>query len=133
MVLVLLRALDVHIAGIPVALLWDALRAPMSPNSELGIAIPFGSLVLQKRVPVGLEWARTLEASDWRLHRDTIPGIWNSWKFLRRIVGITLPGVRVQLLCDDPITRDNGEAALRFGNCTELSVVGTLASGVVGR
>src|ERR1035441_10018422 len=50
MVFVLLRPLDVHVSCVPVTFLRDTLRAPMGPNSEFGILIPFGSLVLQKGV-----------------------------------------------------------------------------------
>ena len=39
-ILVLLVPLDVHIAGVPVAVLGGGLRAPMRPDAELGVAKP---------------------------------------------------------------------------------------------
>src|ERR1035437_1179905 len=100
MVFVLLRPLYVHVSCVPIALLRNTLRAPVGPKSEFCIAIPFGGFVLQKGVPVRFIRARTIEPSDWRLHRDSIPGIGNSREFLRSIIGIWFPGGRVQLLSD---------------------------------
>ena len=40
-VLVLIGAFHVHVARIPVSGFWNALRGPVSPDSELRIAIPF--------------------------------------------------------------------------------------------
>jgi len=53
---ILLMALDIHLARIPVALLGYALRAPVRPDAELGVAKPLRALVvLGERLPVGLE------------------------------------------------------------------------------
>src|SRR5205085_3254233 len=52
-------ALDIHLAGIPVAELGHALRRPMSPDAELGVAEPVRRLVLRlQRLPVSLEGPR---------------------------------------------------------------------------
>jgi hypothetical protein len=54
---VLAVALDVHVAGIPVSLLWDALGGPVVPDAELGVAEPVGGGAGGERLPCGLEWA----------------------------------------------------------------------------
>ena len=57
-VVVVLVALQVHAAGVPVALLRHALRGPVVPDAELGVAKPFGRLVAgPQRLPCGLERA----------------------------------------------------------------------------
>ena len=57
MVLVLWAALDVHVAGVPVALLRLALGRPMRPDAELGVPEPVGRrVVLREGFPAGLEW-----------------------------------------------------------------------------
>ena len=56
-ILVLLVALDVHVAGVPVAVFDGGLRTPMRPDAELGIAIPVRNLPFAKRL------ARTLEGA----------------------------------------------------------------------
>ena len=56
-VVVLLVALDVHLAGIPVSLAGNALRGPVVPYAELGVAEPVGGLVGVERIPCGLEGA----------------------------------------------------------------------------
>src|ERR1035437_6172363 len=43
-VLVLLAALDIHVARIPVAVLGSRLRSPVCPNAELGVTIPVRNL-----------------------------------------------------------------------------------------
>ena len=48
---------DVHVARVPVAVFWLALRAPMCPDAEFGVAKPLGYFVLSKRLPVRLELA----------------------------------------------------------------------------
>src|SRR5208283_328713 len=53
MVVVLRAALYVHSAGIPISLLGNALRAPMSPDSELRIAKPVGNSISFQRFPIG--------------------------------------------------------------------------------
>ena len=56
--LVLLAALHIHVAGVPVAGFRHALRRPVRPDAELGVAEPVRRLVLRRqRVPVGLEGA----------------------------------------------------------------------------
>src|ERR1035438_6784551 len=57
-VVVLGAALYVHAAGIPVSLLRNALRAPMSPDSELGVAKPVGEPVRLQRFPIGAKRTR---------------------------------------------------------------------------
>ena len=47
--------LDIHVAGIPVALFRLALRPPMRPNAKLGVAEPLGKLVIGERLPRRLE------------------------------------------------------------------------------
>ena len=54
-------ALNIHLAGIPVAGLRLALRSSMGQDAELAVAEPFGDLVLGERFPGGLE----LAWSDW--------------------------------------------------------------------
>ena len=54
---VLAAALDVHVAGVPVALLGDALGGPVVPDAELGVAEPVGGGAGDERLPGGLEWA----------------------------------------------------------------------------
>ncbi len=56
-VLVLGVALEVHLAGVPVALLGDALRGPVGPDAELCVAEPVWGLVGAQRGPGGLEGA----------------------------------------------------------------------------
>src|ERR1035441_10173277 len=45
-ILVLRAVLDVHVAGIPIAVLGGGLRSPMGPHAELVVAEPLGNLVL---------------------------------------------------------------------------------------
>src|ERR1017187_8018375 len=52
-VVILGAALYVHAAGVPVSLLRNALRAPMSPDSELRVAKPVGEPVRRQRFPIG--------------------------------------------------------------------------------
>ena len=56
-VVVLAAALDVHVAGVPVALLGNALGGPVGPDAELGVAEPVGRGACDERLPCGLEWA----------------------------------------------------------------------------
>jgi len=56
-VLVLGVALEVHLAGVPVALLGDALRGPVGPDAELGVTEPVGRFIGAERGPGGLEGA----------------------------------------------------------------------------
>ncbi len=51
-VLILRMALNVHIPGIPIAHFRYALRAPVRPEAQLGIAEPFGDLITVKRIPI---------------------------------------------------------------------------------
>src|SRR5579862_3088336 len=48
------RSLLIHVARIPIAVFGHTLRAPVRPNAELGVTIPFRSLVLEQRIPVRL-------------------------------------------------------------------------------
>ena len=54
----LVAALKVHLARHPVAAGLDALRPPVRPDAELGVAEPFGRLVLRERLPCWLEVAQ---------------------------------------------------------------------------
>ena len=38
--------LEIHVSGIPIALLGLALRTPMGPEAELGVLKPLGRLIL---------------------------------------------------------------------------------------
>src|SRR5215470_3759964 len=55
MVIVLGTALDIHAAGIPIPLLGNALRAPMSPHSELSVSEPVRASVCFQRFPIRTE------------------------------------------------------------------------------
>ncbi len=55
MALVGIAAFFVHGAAIPVAGLGLALRAPVGPNAEFGVAEPFGRFICRERFPCGLE------------------------------------------------------------------------------
>src|ERR1017187_4113508 len=54
-VVVLRTALHIHAASIPIALLRNALRTPMSPHSELCVLKPFRVAVSLQRFPIGPE------------------------------------------------------------------------------
>ena len=56
-IFVLPVALDVHVAGVPVAVLGGGLRSPMRPDAELGVAIPGGNLPVLERFARALERA----------------------------------------------------------------------------
>jgi len=56
-VLVLGVALEVHLTGVPVALLGDALRGPVGPDAELGVTEPVGRFVGAEGGPGGFEGA----------------------------------------------------------------------------
>ena len=71
--LVLRRGLVVDTPRVPVAILRDALRTPMCPDSELNILIPLGRFILQQRLPCRLIWTLAVQARDWGLHRNAIP------------------------------------------------------------
>lgn len=57
-------ALEIHSAGVPVALLWDALRGPVGPDAELRVAEPVGGFVGAEGGPGGLEGTRG-NAAGW--------------------------------------------------------------------
>ena len=63
-VVVLGIALYVHAAGVPISLLGDALRTPMSPDPELGVAKPIGVPVSLQGFPIGPERPRDRAACD---------------------------------------------------------------------
>ena len=67
------RSLLIHIACIPVPVFGHALWAPVRPDAELGVAIPFGRFVLQQRIPIRLVRPIPVQALHRRLHRHTIP------------------------------------------------------------
>ena len=71
--LVVGRTLHIHVARIPVAIFRNALRAPMRPDAELGVAIPLGRVVLQQRIPICLIRAIAAKPSHRRLHGHTVP------------------------------------------------------------
>ena len=56
--LILRAAGLIHAARIPVAVLRLALRPPVRPDAELGVAKPLRALVLLQRIPCRLEFAR---------------------------------------------------------------------------
>src|SRR6185437_4505283 len=68
-------ALNVHIAGVPVAILGHTLRTPMRPDAEFGVPIPFRRIIGQQRIPSGLIWslARQIRNIGRRLKRHAIP------------------------------------------------------------
>ncbi len=71
-VVVLAIALDVHVAGVPVALLGHALRGPVVPDSELGVAEPVGRLIAGlERIPSWLEWTGGNVDAGGRLGQQT--------------------------------------------------------------
>src|SRR5450756_2365024 len=55
MVFVLPLALDVHVAGVPVAVLGSGLRSPVRPDTELGVSVP------GRNLPGPQRFTRTLE------------------------------------------------------------------------
>src|SRR5207247_9457414 len=55
MILVDLAALFVHAPGVPVAILGRRLRAPVRPDTELGVAKPFGDAIFCQRFACALE------------------------------------------------------------------------------
>src|SRR3569833_1217057 len=55
-----LVALDIHLARIPVAIFRHALRRPMRPDAEFGVAEPVGRVILRlQRLPIRLERSRS--------------------------------------------------------------------------
>ncbi len=54
---ILLMALDIHVARVPVPVLHRGLRTPVGPNAELGVTIPFRNLPLAERRARGFEWS----------------------------------------------------------------------------
>src|ERR1019366_6991727 len=75
-ILVLFAALHVHVAGIPVAVLHAGLRAPMRPDAELCVAVPFRHLPLSQRLAGALERAGRYGQFEDRVSAD-------SWAALR--------------------------------------------------
>jgi len=73
MVAILPLVIDIHVARIPIAVLGDALRTPVIPDAELGILVPFGALVLTKRLPCALERALPGKPRNWRRHWHSVP------------------------------------------------------------
>ena len=63
-------ALEVHAAGVPVALLGDALRGPVGPDAELCVAEPVWGFVGAERGPGGLEGAWGDAAFRWSLGEE---------------------------------------------------------------
>src|SRR5688500_3708248 len=61
------RLLMVHQPGIPVAILGLALRAPVRPDAELGIAEPVGRAIpFRERLPIRSELARRRSGGNCR-------------------------------------------------------------------
>ena len=58
MIEVLRRALDVHVAGIPVAVHGNRLRAPVGPDAEFSVAEPVRALVLTQGIKACLKFFR---------------------------------------------------------------------------
>ena len=50
MIAVLIGALDVHVAGVPVAVHGNGLRAPVGPDAEFRVAEPVGALVFPQGI-----------------------------------------------------------------------------------
>ena len=58
MVVILLLPLQIHVAGIPIAVFGGALRPPMGPDAELRVAEPVRRLIAgDQRVPGRGEWS----------------------------------------------------------------------------
>src|ERR1035438_788976 len=57
-VVILRTALDIHAARIPVALLGNALRTPVRPNTELSVPEPIRAPIRFERLPVWTEGSR---------------------------------------------------------------------------
>src|SRR5947209_17354787 len=66
-VIVVLRlARDVHVAGVPVAGFHRRLRAPVSPDTELGVAKPFRHAILRQRIARAGELIRMKRSFSFR-------------------------------------------------------------------
>src|SRR5271157_1022158 len=52
-IFVLPRPLNVHVARVPITGFGHTLRAPMGPDAELSVAVPFGTFVFKQRFPGG--------------------------------------------------------------------------------
>ncbi len=51
-ILIVWMALCIHVPGVPISHFRDTLGAPMRPDPQLGVAIPFGHLVAGQRIPI---------------------------------------------------------------------------------
>src|ERR1017187_8602588 len=86
MKLVLRLAGFVDVARVPVAILGNALRAPMRPNAELRILVPLRRIVIEQRIPVGLEGAVSGQIGKGRVYWYVVPQTARDGR-RRRVVG----------------------------------------------
>ncbi len=105
-----------------------ALRAPVRPDAELGIAIPVGSFVLLERIPCGFVRSLASQSLDRRDHRRAVPGAPRDWKIRRHGraglgIGAYIPGGFVELRLPKPSLFQNVEHALVRRRGAELDVV----------
>ncbi len=110
----------IHIARIPVAVFGHALRTPMRPDAELGIAIPLGRVIGQQGIPIRLKRAFAIESLNGRLHGYTVPG--SARQFMRLAPGGWRPVRVVQLLLHDLAVNQRVENPFTLGSCTELLI-----------
>src|SRR5208283_156296 len=125
MILVLRLPFQVHVPGVPVPLLRNALRAPVRPDSELGILIPFRSFVPHEGVPGRSVWACPGESRNRGLHGNPIPGIRKPRYFRRSSPGGCFPSCRIQLLGHNLVAGNRRKYPLSFWKGTKMSVVET--------
>ena len=117
-------SLEVHIARVPVARFGYALRAPVSPDAELGVLVPLRRVVLQQRIPCWLEGA-----SSGRGRRSGIPSARRPR--IRPGTGSasglpqcrSFPGRVIQLCLDDFPVAQFVEDSLVGRQCAEAGVV----------
>ena len=119
LIFVLPLALDIHIACVPVPGFGHALRTPVSPDTELGIAVPIRRFVIEQRIPRGLERTVACKIGDWRLQGHIVPQATRDRLRYGVIVPCRrLPRCLIQPFLDDlchrsPCRRPSSRAAMR--------------------
>src|ERR1035437_8377362 len=122
-ILILPLPLGVHVARIPVSVLWHALWTPVRPDAELRILVPLRRVILHQRVPRWFVRAFAFKVGDWRKHRHAIPRAAWDWEFRRIAHAGGFPGCIVQPGLDDLVAAQHVIDSLLRWQCAALGIV----------
>ncbi len=123
LIFILPLSFEVHVARVPVAILGDALRAPMGPNAELGVLVPLRGVVLEQGIPRWLERTSSSEVGDGGFHRHPIPGAARNGQGFGAAPRGSFPGRVIQPFLNDFAIAQFVEGSLVGRQCAEAGVV----------